>query len=70
LTRGALAEMRTLLLELRPVALKDAELGDLLKQLGESINGRARIPSRSISRDIATLLRKLKLPFTGLPRNP
>jgi PAS domain S-box-containing protein len=44
LTRGALAEMRTLLLELRPVALKDAELGDLLKQLGESINGRARIP--------------------------
>ncbi|HSW58474.1 MAG TPA: PAS domain S-box protein [Dehalococcoidales bacterium] len=44
LTRGALAEMRTLLLELRPVALKDAELGELLKQLGESINGRARIP--------------------------
>jgi PAS domain S-box-containing protein len=44
LTRGALAEMRTLLLELRPVALKDAELADLLKQLGESINGRARIP--------------------------
>ncbi len=44
LTRGALAEMRTLLLELRPVALKDAELGDLLRQLGESINGRARIP--------------------------
>jgi signal transduction histidine kinase len=36
--------MRTLLLELRPVALKDAELGELLKQLGESINGRARIP--------------------------
>jgi PAS domain S-box-containing protein len=44
LTRGALAEMRTLLLELRPVALKDAELGDLIKQLGESITGRARIP--------------------------
>jgi PAS domain S-box-containing protein len=44
LTRGALAEMRTLLLELRPVALKDAELGDLLRQLAESINGRARIP--------------------------
>jgi len=44
LTRGALAEMRTLLLELRPVALKDAELGDLLRQLSESITGRARIP--------------------------
>ena len=44
LTRGALAEMRTLLLELRPTSLKDAELGDLLKQLAESITGRARIP--------------------------
>lgn len=44
LTRGALAEMRTLLLELRPTSLKDAELGDLLRQISESINGRARIP--------------------------
>jgi PAS domain S-box-containing protein len=44
LTRGALAEMRTLLLELRPAALVDAELRDLLKQLGESITGRARVP--------------------------
>jgi signal transduction histidine kinase len=44
LTRGALAEMRTLLLELRPAALMDAEPGDLLRQLAESITGRARIP--------------------------
>ena len=44
LTRGALAEMRTLLLELRPAALVDADLGDLLCQLAESITGRARIP--------------------------
>ncbi len=44
LTRGALAEMRTLLLELRPAALVDADLGDLLRQLAESITGRARIP--------------------------
>jgi len=44
LTRGALAEMRTLLLELRPSALVDAELSDLLRQLGESITGRARVP--------------------------
>ena len=44
LTRGALAEMRTLLLELRPSALVDAKLGDLLRQLGESITGRARVP--------------------------
>jgi len=44
LTRGALAEMRTLLLELRPAALIEAELGELLNQLAESITGRARIP--------------------------
>lgn len=43
LTRGALAEMRTLLFELRPAALADAELGDLLRQLAESITGRSRI---------------------------
>jgi PAS domain S-box-containing protein len=44
LTRGALAEMRTLLLELRPAALIDADTGDLIKQLAESITGRTRIP--------------------------
>jgi signal transduction histidine kinase len=44
LTRGALAEMRTLLFELRPAALADAELSDLLRQLSESIIGRARVP--------------------------
>jgi len=44
LTRGALAEMRTLLLELRPAALVDAALSDLLRQLAESITGRARVP--------------------------
>jgi signal transduction histidine kinase len=44
LTRGALAEMRTLLLELRPKALVEADLGDLLRQLTEAFIGRARIP--------------------------
>jgi PAS domain S-box-containing protein len=44
LTRGALAEMRTLLLELRPSALTEANLGDLVKQLCESITGRSRLP--------------------------
>jgi signal transduction histidine kinase len=44
LTRGALAEMRTLLLELRPAALAEADLSDLLRQLSESVIGRARIP--------------------------
>jgi nitrate/nitrite-specific signal transduction histidine kinase len=46
LTRGALAEMRTLLLEMRPAALAQAELPELLRQLTEAVTGRARIPVR------------------------
>ena len=44
LSRGALAEMRTLLLELRPSALTETRLSDLLKQLAEAVTGRARLP--------------------------
>ncbi len=44
LTRGALAEMRTLLVELRPNALVQIPLPDLLRQLCESLVGRARLP--------------------------
>jgi PAS domain S-box-containing protein len=44
LTRGALAEMRTLLLELRPAALIEAEPAELFRHLVEAFNGRARIP--------------------------
>ncbi len=44
LTRGALAEMRTLLFELRPATLIEAPLEELLKQLGEAVTGRSRIP--------------------------
>jgi signal transduction histidine kinase len=44
LTRGALAEMRTLLLELRPAALVEADLGNLLRQLAEALTGREGIP--------------------------
>lgn len=44
LTRGALAEMRTLLLELRPTALLEVKLSDLLHQLADAVTGRARIP--------------------------
>ncbi len=55
LTRGALAEMRTLLLELRPAALAEANLSDLLKQLGEAVTGRARIPVEVRTEDTGTL---------------
>ena len=44
LTRGALAEMRVLLAELRPSTLTDAELGDLLRLLGNAFTGRTNIP--------------------------
>jgi PAS domain S-box-containing protein len=44
LARGALAEMRTLLLELRPTALLEMHLGDLLQQLAEATTGRGRLP--------------------------
>jgi len=37
LTHGAVAEMRTLLLELRPSALVEATLGDLMEQLSQAV---------------------------------
>jgi PAS domain S-box-containing protein len=43
LTRGALAEMRMLLLELRPAALAEVGLADLLRQLAEATTAQARI---------------------------
>lgn len=44
LTRGALAEMRTLLLELRPATLMEVSMEELLRQLTEAARGRTRIP--------------------------
>jgi signal transduction histidine kinase len=44
LVRAALAEMRMLLLEMRPATLANVPLRDLLKQLAEAAGGRSRIP--------------------------
>jgi signal transduction histidine kinase len=44
LTRGALAEMRTLLLELRPAGLTEKPLGELLNHLADAVTGRTRMP--------------------------
>src|SRR5262249_60332398 len=44
LTGGRLGEMRTLLYELRPTALTESPLGDLLRQLVEATVGHARLP--------------------------
>ena len=46
LTRGALAEMRELLAELRPSVLTDSSLGDLLRQLASAFTGRTNVPVR------------------------
>jgi two-component system nitrate/nitrite sensor histidine kinase NarX len=44
LTRGAQAEMRGLLVELKPLILTDSVLADLLHQLGNALTGRINIP--------------------------
>jgi PAS domain S-box-containing protein len=44
LSRGALAEMRTLLLELHPTALIEVHFNELLQRLAEVTTGRTRIP--------------------------
>jgi two-component system nitrate/nitrite sensor histidine kinase NarX len=46
LTRGALAEMRTLLLELRPLALTEVPLERLLNNLKDAFTARTNIPIR------------------------
>ncbi|MCE1252182.1 MAG: PAS domain-containing protein [Anaerolineae bacterium] len=43
LTRGALAEMRTLLLELRPSSLVEATLGNLMEQLAAAVMSRKKL---------------------------
>lgn len=44
LIRGAMAEMRGLLVELRPLVLIDADLEDLLRQLADALTGRTDTP--------------------------
>ena len=44
LTRGAQAEMRALLAELRPSTITDSDLGDLLRLLGNALSGRTNLP--------------------------
>lgn len=54
LTRGALAELRTVLFELRPKAIEAAPLRDLLRQLADAASGRSHIAvSLELSGDAA-----------------
>ena len=63
LVRGALAEMRTMLFELRPAALEAASLETLLGQLGDALHGRTRIPVQVEVEDIPDLPLPVKLAF-------
>lgn len=55
LTHGALAEMRTLLLELRPSALVRTPLPELLAQLTEAVTSRTRLQFQLSLDQMATL---------------
>ena len=63
LARGALAEMRTLLLELRPIGLGEVRLEDLLKQLAEGVSGRIRAQVNVQIEGDAALPTEAKLAF-------
>jgi signal transduction histidine kinase len=55
LTRGALAEMRTMLLELRPASVLKTPLPELLAQLTSAITGRIDLSSKIFVQQIPTL---------------
>jgi nitrate/nitrite-specific signal transduction histidine kinase len=63
LTRGALAEMRSLLLELRPKALMEAEINELFHHLVDAFTGRARIPAKFILDGNCSLEPDIKVAF-------
>jgi ligand-binding sensor domain-containing protein/signal transduction histidine kinase len=63
LNRGALAEMRTLLLELRPAALEKAELRDLLRQLADALRSRAGLAVVVEADEVCALPTDVKVAF-------
>jgi ligand-binding sensor domain-containing protein/signal transduction histidine kinase len=65
LNRGALAEMRSLLMELRPSVVVDARLPDLLQQLAEAVTGRTGL---AVSLDIRGACRLPNEVHVGLYR--
>ncbi len=62
-TLGALAEMRTLLFELRPAALEKASLDVLLQQLADVLTGRLRVPVEVSIEGEAALPTDVKIAF-------
>ena len=63
LTRGALAEMRTMLLEMRPESLERVDIKSLLTQLADAFNGRVRVPVYLAIQGECELTHEAKLVF-------
>jgi PAS domain S-box-containing protein len=63
MTLGALAEMRTLLFELRPEALEKATLSNLLGQLADILTGQNHIPVDILTEGEPDLPREVKIAF-------
>jgi signal transduction histidine kinase len=61
LTKSALAEMRSLLLELHPTSLLEKDLGDLLEQLADAAVARTRIQVRTDVKGIQELPDQVKI---------
>ena len=63
LTRGALAEMRTVLLELRPSAVTKTPLGEILAQLTEAVTSRSGLAFQLYIEKIPLLPEEVQLNF-------
>ncbi|RCJ14696.1 hypothetical protein A6S26_11410 [Nostoc sp. ATCC 43529] len=63
LTQGALAEMRNLLIELRPDGLAEKPLGELIQQLTKAISGRASLQVTTTVKGDFSLSSEVKLVF-------
>ncbi len=63
LIRGALAELRTLLLELRPAAIIEKSVGELLKQLTETVTSQTQIPVAFTAEGDRTLPADVQIAF-------
>jgi len=63
LTRGALAEMRSLLVELRPESMVNAELDLLIRHLVDAFSGRTRVPVEDDIQHVGTLPEDAQMVF-------
>ncbi len=63
LIQGALAEMRTLLLELRPTAITEKQLGELLKQLTDTLASQTQLAITFTAEGDRTLPASVQIAF-------